>query len=73
MPKFVRVVDPVSKAHITVTEAFARKHSLSPLNQPATDRIGNPLPAKPRENKLRTEPVRQTEDAQPSDIKKEND
>lgn len=68
----VRVTDPVSRVRVTVSAARAKKLGLDPLKQPATDRFGVPLPAKPREDKLRT-PVQESEDAKPSDTKKEND
>lgn len=47
MPDFVRVTDPDSKAHVTVTRSFAERHKLTPLQQPAVDRYGKPLPATP--------------------------
>lgn len=48
MPDFVRVTDPDTGAHITVTAARAKSLGLTPLKQSGTDRFGNPLPAKPR-------------------------
>lgn len=48
MPEFVRVTDPVSGAHVTITAAFADQLGLKPLKSAAVDRTGRPLPAKPR-------------------------
>ena len=48
MPEFVRVTDPDTGAHVTVTAQRAEALGLKPLKSAATDRFGNPLPAKPR-------------------------
>ena len=48
MPEFVRVTDPDTGAHVTVTAGRAKALGLTPLKQSGADRFGNPLPAKPR-------------------------
>jgi hypothetical protein len=48
MTEFVRVTDPVSKAHVTVAASFAERLNLTPLKSDAVDRAGRPLPAKQR-------------------------
>lgn len=62
MPDFVRVTDPDTGAHVTVTAARAKSLGLTPLKQSATDRFGNLLPAKPRVD-LRSPRPERTEDA----------
>jgi|GEM_PF-3128586 len=52
----VRVSDPHSGAHVTVTRAAADAAGLTPLKADAVDRFGAPLPAKPRTTKA-GEPV----------------
>lgn len=43
----VRVSDPVSRAHVTVTRGVAEAAGLRVLKSPAVDAYGVPLPAKP--------------------------
>lgn len=50
MVEFVRVSDPISKAHVTVSAAEAARLGLTPLKQSAVDRNGRPLRAKSRTN-----------------------
>lgn len=47
----VRVSDPHSGAHVTVTRATADAAGLTPLKSEATDRYGVALAAKPRTDK----------------------
>lgn len=62
MPDFVRVTDPDTGAHVTVTAQRAESLGLKPLKSAALDRFGNPLPAKPRVD-LRPVRSERTEDA----------
>lgn len=52
MPVFVRAVDPVSGAEITVSAELAQAAGLTVLDgRDALDEYGRPLPAKPRIDK----------------------
>lgn len=62
MPEFVRVTDPDTGAHVTVTAQRAQALGLKPHKSAAVDRYGNPLPAKPRVD-LRAPRPEHTEDA----------
>lgn len=55
MPQFVRAVDPVSGAEVTVTEQRAKALKLEvKSDKPATGNYGHALPAKPRTTKAGT-------------------
>lgn len=72
MPDFVRVTDPVTGAHVTVTAQRAEALGLKPLKSAATDRFGNPLPAKPRVE-LRANGTEPTKGEQTPDTQKGSD
>ena len=45
---FVRIKDPATGHESTVTEGYAQALSLTPLDKPAVDERGRPLPDKPK-------------------------
>ncbi len=46
--KFVRVKDPDTGHEVSVTETFATAFKMTPLDKPAVDANGRPLPGKPK-------------------------
>lgn len=46
MPEWVRVKDPVSRHEFTITRDHADSAGLKPIDKPAADTYGNPLPPK---------------------------
>lgn len=43
---YVRIKDPATQHEISVTEAWANLHDLTPMDKPAEDSSGRPLPPK---------------------------
>lgn len=56
-PDWVRVRDTRTGHHLTVTAKQATKPHFTELKQPAVDRNGNPLPAKPKTDIPTTKPA----------------
>lgn len=57
MSGFIRVKD-TSGGKVTVPAGYEQAFGLTPLDEPAVDRFGRPLPPKPR-----TSPVRESAEA----------
>lgn len=56
MTEFVRVKDPTTRAEITLSVEHAAHLGLEPLDKPAVDVYGRPLPAKPSRTATRQVP-----------------